>query len=96
MLWKTSKTHGGMGKTILRKNEKAFYCFFIFGLEISEAMYPKKYCCCNSVRLAAFIPPMKAPTNPYSFTASIAPLERLYPNPVRGTVAPAPAKSTNC
>ena len=31
---------------------------------------------------------------PYSLTPFIAPLARLYPKPVRGTVAPAPAKST--
>lgn len=39
-------------------------------------------------------PPVKAPIIPLSLTPSIAPFAKLYPNPVRGTVAPAPAKST--
>ncbi len=43
---------------------------------------------------AAFTPPVKQPTNPLWCTPSIAPFAKLYPNPVRGTVAPAPAKST--
>lgn len=43
---------------------------------------------------AAFTPPVKAPINPMFLTSSIAPLAKLYPKPVKGTVAPAPAKST--
>jgi len=36
---------------------------------------------------------MKAPTSPCSPTSLIAPFASKLPNPVRGTVAPAPAKS---
>ena len=43
----------------------------------------------------AFKPPVNAPSKPSSEMASLTPFARLYPNPVRGTVAPAPAKSTS-
>jgi len=36
---------------------------------------------------------MNAPNKPTSFTDSKAPFARFAPNPVSGTVAPAPAKS---
>jgi hypothetical protein len=36
---------------------------------------------------------MKAPINPESLTSEIAPFASKLPNPVRGTVAPHPAKS---
>jgi L-fucose isomerase len=39
-------------------------------------------------------PPERAPIKPYCSTASLTPLAKLYPNPVSGTVAPAPANST--
>ncbi len=42
---------------------------------------------------AAAVPPVKAPIIPFSCTFFIAPLARRFPKPVRGTVAPAPAKS---
>lgn len=56
-------------------------------------MYPKN--------TAAEIPPcgcfysvrVKAPSKPYSCTPFIAPFARFAPNPVIGTVAPAPANS---
>ena len=63
------------------------------GLEIRAAKYPKKIAAAIPP-LAAFIPPVNAPINPDCLTPSIAPFAKLYPNPVRGTVAPAPAKST--
>ena len=44
---------------------------------------------------AAFSPPVKMPRKPSLSTASRTPLARVFPKPVRGTVAPAPAKSTN-
>ena len=44
---------------------------------------------------AAIVPPVNAPTNPFSWTFLIAPFARRFPKPVKGTVAPAPAKSTN-
>ena len=63
------------------------------GFEISEAKYPKKTAAAIPPA-EAFTPPIKAPTNPFWDTSSIAPLAKLYPNPVSGTVAPQPAKST--
>lgn len=44
---------------------------------------------------AAEVPPIKAPTRPCSPTSLIAPFASKLPKPVRGTVAPAPAKSIN-
>ena len=41
----------------------------------------------------AFSPPVSTPMKPLSAIASLTPLESVYPNPVNGTVAPAPAKS---
>jgi len=41
---------------------------------------------------AAFIPPVNAPNSPISFTPLMAPFAKFAPNPVSGTVAPAPAK----
>ena len=38
-------------------------------------------------------PPEKIPKNPCSAIAFLTPFARRYPNPLRGTVAPAPAKS---
>ena len=43
---------------------------------------------------AAVSPPVKIPINPEESTCSLTPVESRYPNPVRGTVAPAPAAST--
>lgn len=80
------------------KNSKyniCFYCFFILGLEISEAIYPKNTAAAIPAA-AAEVPPVNAPTNPISFTFWIAPLAKRLPKPVNGTVAPAPAKSTKC
>ena len=42
----------------------------------------------------AFKPPINMPRNPFSSTASRTPLARMLPNPVKGTLAPAPANST--
>ena len=36
-------------------------------------------------------PPVNTPSNPFSATASRIPLASTWPNPVRGTLAPAPA-----
>ena len=44
----------------------------------------------------AFIPPVKIPRKPTSFTSSITPFDNEYPNPEMGTVAPAFPKSTIC
>ena len=63
------------------------------GFAINEARYPKNIAAAIPPA-AFFIPPVNAPKNPADFTPSIAPFAKLYPNPVRGTVAPAPAKST--
>ena len=81
---------------IISKRPMSFYinyCFFILGLEIREAIYPKNTAAAIPP-LLALRPPVNAPINPFSLTASIVPLAKLYPNPVRGTVAPVPAKST--
>lgn len=43
---------------------------------------------------ADFNPPVNMPRNPVLSISSITPFARLYPKPVSGTVAPAPAKST--
>ena len=68
------------------------YFFFIFGFETKEAIYPKKIAAAIPPA-AAFIPPVKAPTKPFSCTSEITPLLNKLPNPVKGTVAPQPAKS---
>ena len=73
---------------------KKRYCFFIFGLETSEAIYPKNIAAAIPPAAAA-APPVKAPMKPSVFAFSIAPLANRLPKPVKGTVAPAPAKSTN-
>ena len=70
------------------------YCFFIFGLETREAIYPKNIAAAIPP-LAAAAPPVNAPIKPSVLTFSIAPLASKFPNPVKGTVAPAPAKSTS-
>ena len=69
-----------------------FYCFFIFGFETKEAIQPKKIAE-EIPAAAAFVPPMKAPMKPESFTSSNAPFASRFPKPVKGTVAPQPAKS---
>ena len=71
------------------------HCFFIFGFEIRDAIYPKKTAAAIPPAAAA-VPPVKAPTSPISWTFSTAPFAKRFPNPVKGTVAPAPAKSTKC
>lgn len=73
---------------------KKLYCFFIFGLESREAIYPKNIAAAIPP-LAAAAPPVKAPKIPSVLTFSIAPVASKLPNPVKGTVAPAPANSTN-
>lgn len=65
------------------------------GLEISDAIYPKNIAA-EIPPAAAAVPPVKAPTRPISCTFFIAPFASKFPKPVRGTLAPAPAKSTKC
>lgn len=43
----------------------------------------------------AAVPPVIAPRRPSVSAFFIAPFASKFPNPVRGTVAPLPAKSTN-
>ena len=71
------------------------YCFFIFGFEINEAIYPKNTAAAIPPAAAA-VPPVNAPTKPISLVFCIAPFASKLPKPVSGTVAPAPAKSTKC
>ena len=73
----------------------SIYCFFIFGFEIRDAIYPKNIAAAIPPA-AAFVPPIKAPTSPDFDTSSIAPFANALPKPVRGTVAPQPAKSIKC
>ncbi len=44
---------------------------------------------------APAIPPVNTPINPSVSTAFFTPSNRTLPNPVSGTVAPAPANSTS-
>ena len=62
------------------------------GFETSEAIYPKKIAAAIPPE-AAFTPPVKAPINPLFCISEITPFESRLPKPVRGTVAPQPAKS---
>ena len=71
------------------------YCFLILGLETREAIYPKNIAA-EIPPAAAAVPPVNAPTSPFSWIFFIAPLASKFPKPVKGTVAPAPAKSTKC
>lgn len=68
------------------------YCFLIFGLAIKEAIYPKNTAA-DIPPAEALTPPIKAPSKPCSCAPSIAPFAKLAPKPVKGTVAPHPAKS---
>ena len=70
------------------------YCFFIFGFEIREAIYPKKMAAAMPPAAAA-VPPVNAPINPLDSAFWIAPFASKFPKPVKGTVAPQPAKSTS-
>ena len=66
---------------------------FCPGLKINATKYPKNTA--PAIPPAADLtPPMKAPNTPLSCTANFTPLLKLYPNPVKGTVAPAPANLT--
>ena len=58
-------------------------CFVLIGCQEKEPETP-------------VVPPVNAPTKPISWTFCTAPLASKFPNPVKGTVAPAPAKSTKC
>lgn len=71
------------------------YCFFILGFATREAIYPKNTDAAIPPA-AAVVPPVNAPTSPISWTFFITPLANKFPKPVKGTVAPAPAKSTKC
>ena len=55
-------------------------------------MYPKKIAAAIPP-LAALIPPVKAPIIPFEDTSDTTPFDKRFPKPVRGTVAPQPAKS---
>ena len=62
--------------------------------EIKDAIYPKNTAAAIPLAVAA-VPPVKAPIKPSDFIFSITPFASKLPNPVRGTVAPQPAKSTS-
>ena len=69
------------------------HCFFILGFEIKDAIYPKNTAAAIPPALA-FRPPVKIPKKPLCLTAYITPLARLFPKPVKVTVAPHPANLT--
>lgn len=73
---------------------KKHYCFFIFGFETRAAIYPKNIAAAIPPAAAA-VPPVNAPIRPSVSAFFIAPFASKLPKPVKGTVAPAPAKSTN-
>ena len=62
------------------------------GFEIKEAIYPKNIALAIPPA-ADLIPPVNAPIKPLEFTSEIAPFASKFPKPVKGTVAPQPAKS---
>ena len=68
------------------------YCFFILGLAINDAKYPKNIAAAMPPA-DAFTPPINAPIRPEFCASVIAPLAKLAPKPRSGTVAPQPAKS---
>ena len=63
------------------------YYDFVFGLNITAIKYPNTIAAVIPPAVPV-IPPVKAPTKPFSFTALIAPLAREFPNPGKGIVAP--------
>ena len=63
------------------------------GLKIRLIIRPKTIAAAIPPAVA-LKPPVKMPRNPSLVIASFTPFARLYPKPVRGTVAPAPAYST--
>ena len=67
--------------------------YFSFGLKIRAIIKAKAIEAVTPVA-ADFIPPENIPINPTLLTSFITPFARLLPNPKRGIVAPAPAKST--
>ena len=71
-----------------------YYCF-VLGLKISAIRYPKNIAAVIPPA-APFIPPVKAPINPSSFTAFIAESAKPFPKLGRGIEAPAPAAACPC
>ena len=72
-----------------------FCCyFFVLGLKINAFRYPKNIAAPMPPAVAV-MPPAKIPVKPFSKIIFCVPVAKEWPNPVNGTVAPAPAKSTN-
>ena len=64
--------------------------YFILGLKIKDAKYPK----INAPEIPTALevkPPLNNPKKPDSSMASFIPFHRLFPKPSNGTVAPQPA-----
>ena len=70
-----------------------FYSFFILGSNISDAINPN-ISAAETPTAHEVNPPVKSPRNPCSSIAFFIPFHKTLPNPVRGTVAPAPANLT--
>jgi len=66
---------------------------FAFGVNITAIIYPKNIA--EAIPPAqAVAPPVNTPKNPSLGIAVFTPLANKYPNPIIGTVAPHPPKST--
>ena len=70
-----------------------FYSFFILGSNISDAINPN-ISAADTPTAHEVNPPVNNPKNPCSSIAFFMPFHKTLPNPVRGTVAPAPANLT--
>ena len=73
-----------------RRKFRRFQLFLSRDLKQSAITRPKNTAA-QMPPAEAVSPPVNAPRSPFSSTASRTPLLRRFPNPVRGTVAPAPA-----
>lgn len=73
-------------------NVVLFCCYFCLLLNIIDHKSDKKRAVVMPVAVP-FKPPEITPMSPFASTASFTPFASEYPNPVRGTVAPADAKS---
>lgn len=84
-----------LNATALRAVIKAICCQLLdLGLKIIDAIKPKIIAAAMPAA-PAVSPPVKIPKKPSSSTAFFTPFARVHPNPLKGIVAPAPAKSTS-
>ena len=79
-------------KFLDKRIKKQIIAFLFLVLQLMM-QYNRKKTAAAIPPLEDFTPPIKDPSTPWFFASSIAPLARFAPNPVKGTVAPQPAKS---